>query len=144
MTFNSAVSSGMSATISKLFPNSPPSLLSSGGQQWLLLPKKASPPPDSIRASLEKAIEQVHATAEDKLVGSILAGPSSESDEFADVATWIPNEILAEDQFTPEKAMQALGLEGWGDQVWSHAFILDAVSFHSRSSLRSPQIHTRT
>jgi hypothetical protein len=110
----------MNATISKLFPHSPPGPgFSSNGQQWLLLPKGASPPPENIGGTLANLVQNAHNTAEAMLAGSILAGPSSETDEFADVGAWIPEESLAGSTLEPEGALKALGLDSWGNEVSS-------------------------
>jgi hypothetical protein len=109
--FSSPASSGMSSTIQQLYNGSPPSSLTSSGQQpWLVAPQGSSLPNGEASKFLQRLVKSAHDTSESLLAGSILAGSASETDEFSDVAVWLPDGSTI---LQPTKVLETLGLQSW-------------------------------
>jgi hypothetical protein len=109
--FNAPSLSGMQATLSKL--QIPPASFAFSNQPWIIAPKDASAPGPGIEEQLKDMLLAAHSVSESMMIGSVLAGPSSETDEFADVALWIPGSASDE----PKDVLHTLGMSSWADDA---------------------------
>jgi hypothetical protein len=95
-------------TLTRLYSHSPSS--ASATSSALLAPSAAAPPSPEARESLDSLAAHAQAAAEALACGSILAGHSSESDDYADVPLWLG---AASERPEPSAVLRALGLEAW-------------------------------
>ncbi|KDQ57738.1 hypothetical protein JAAARDRAFT_35423 [Jaapia argillacea MUCL 33604] len=114
-------------TLSELYPSLPSFFISSN---LLLLPANrlaSSSPSPAVQEQLRDLVLSSQEVANSAACGSFVAGQSSESDEFGDVAVW-----LGEGDFgkgNELRVLEALGLEHWKTgKVWiSHLTRADSV-----------------
>lgn len=105
----SATGNAVNATLSTLYGPSAGQSHQSGATPATILAQSAARPPTGVQEYLVELTAKANAAANALFCGSILAGRSSESDEFGDVAFW-----LGEGQYEQEHeraALRALGLE---------------------------------
>jgi hypothetical protein len=95
-------------TLTRLYFQSPSS--ASATSSALLAPSAEAPPSSEARESLDSLAAHAQAAAEALACGSILAGHSSESDDYADVPLWLG---AAGERPEPSAVLRALGLEAW-------------------------------
>jgi hypothetical protein len=98
------------ATLQSLVPAKPS--LSYAPSNFALVSSKANVQDSSsfhVMSYLEEMTRASYEVASSLLVSSVLAGSSSESDEYGDVGVWIGSLPKKE----PEEVLRALGLDEW-------------------------------
>jgi hypothetical protein len=116
---SSASSTYTAATLQRLFPDRAGLSHTSfhvDADAPIVTPPGASSPPAPVQSFLVELVRAAHAAAEASACGSALAGLTSESDEYADVALWIPaDHPLAVDVSSSSASgvLDALGLSTW-------------------------------
>jgi hypothetical protein len=127
--FSDVAAAGMARTVGALYvtreePAIPSPSLSGARHHVLLVPGGAAPSLET-GAYLQGLAQAAHAAAEAQGAGSVLAGQSSESDEFSDVAVYLAHpEGLKEDvPMEPGAILKELGLSKWGTDVSSDLII---------------------
>ncbi|EJU01082.1 hypothetical protein DACRYDRAFT_116899 [Dacryopinax primogenitus] len=81
----------MLATLNLLYPSSSTSLASSFSPETLTLHPPASLPPPAAATQLRGLVLAAQKVASQAIIGSVLAGGGSESDEYGDIGLWIPS-----------------------------------------------------
>ncbi|KAF7375995.1 hypothetical protein MSAN_00014100 [Mycena sanguinolenta] len=102
-----------SATVQRLQRLSPSSATASASfipQHLLLVPSGVSKPSDQVAAELESLASAAQSAATSVLCSSILAGHTSESDEFGDTAIWLGPGAFGKGH--EQAVLSSLGLEG--------------------------------
>jgi hypothetical protein len=121
--FTDVAAAGMARTVRALYqtrdePSIPEPALSGARHHVLLAPGTAAPAPEAAEY-LRALAQAAHAAAEAQGTGSVLAGQSSESDEFSDVAVFVahPEGLAPEVSLEPGHVLKELGLSKWGSDV---------------------------
>jgi hypothetical protein len=111
---SSATTAAVAATIRTLYgAKGAPASLGANTDATILSPPGASSPPPPVREYLTALARSAHDAAESAACGSALAGQSSESDEFSDVALWIPSETSGQEVLSAQSVLASLALDDW-------------------------------
>lgn len=102
------------ATLERLYPNASLTSRDIDAAAPIVTPQGVAQPTGPTKHFLDKLRDSAQVAAAAAACGSVLAGQSSESDEFGDVAVWIPEDYAnMKGEDVKQSLLTALGLDSW-------------------------------